>query len=147
MKKIFTISMLSVSLFFPVATYAQDVENIEITQIEPTKIEESNKKIIQDSVGAVAGAAVGYGISHYFTNYGTVGKSVISIGAGAAGAYVADKYGSDALVDAVKITYTCNSVKNNIVVKGDIKNYHLGKAFIVDSDGSKKVYQQPDKQS
>lgn len=121
---------------------AEEIDNIEITKITKVDIVDGNKKIIQDGVGVITGAVIGYGAAHYATNYGTLGKSLISIGTGAAGMYVANKYGTENTVESVKIDYTEKSTIKTITLKGNVSTYHTGQAIlIIDDKGNQSIHQ------
>lgn len=141
MKKFIAVLLVFTFNVFSIAK-AEEIDNIEITKLTKVELSDSNKELIQSSVGALAGAAIGYGIAHYTTNYGTVGKSLISIGSGMAGAYVANKYGTENTTEGVKIDYMEKSTNKTITIKGNISNFHTGQAIlIIDDKGNKSVHQ------
>lgn len=141
MKNIMTAIMGLSIMFSTLPSYAETIEDIEITNVESIKIDSGNKKLIKEGVGAAVGAGVSYAVSHYYGDYSNVSKAIITTGGAIAGAYVANKIGTDNMVDGVKITYKFENLQKDIEIEGDSKKYHKGKAYLIVDDNKETIHQ------
>lgn len=145
MKKIiipFIMSLIITPMFYPIASYADEIQNINITDISPVKIDVGNYRVIQEGGAAVAGAAISWSIAHYMTSASPTVQAVAGAGGAAAGTYLASKFGTDQQVDGAKIYYSVDGNKETIEVTGDPCMFHIGTAFLITDDkGNRKIHQ------
>ena len=130
-------------------SFAEDINNVEITSISETKIDVGNRRQIEEGGGAIAGAAITWLATKYLTESSTT-TQVLASGAGAvAGTYVASKFGTEQEIQGARITYKTGDGKTQTIdVVGNPCSFHEGDAFVITDDkGNKKIHQNVSKNS